>query len=116
VIEKNLGLHIGSEDIYLNLAGGISIKETALDLGITTAVVSSFKNRPITPGTIVVGEVSLNGEVRRVKKLKNRLQESAKLGYKRAVVPMIDNGFRLDLPMEIVSVKSIKEAMEAMEL
>ncbi len=116
VIEKNLGLHIGSEDIYLNLAGGISIKETALDLGITSAVVSSFKNRPLASRTIIVGEVSLNGEVRRVKKLKTRLNEAAKLGYERAVIPMVDDGYKLDLPMEIVSVRNIKEAMDVLEL
>lgn len=113
VIEKNLGLHIGSEDVYLNLAGGISIKETALDLGITAAVVSSFKNRPIIQGTIVVGEVSLNGEVRRIRKLKERLFEATKLGYKRAVIPMLDNRFQLDSPMEAISVRNIDEAMDA---
>lgn len=116
VIEKNLGLHIGGEDIYLNLAGGISIRETALDLGVTAAVVSSFKNRPIDSKAIVVGEVSLSGEVRRVKKLKGRLLESAKLGYKKAIVPMLDSGFQLNSPLEVKQVKNIGEAMGALEL
>jgi len=113
VIEKRLGLHIGGEDVYLNVAGGLTIRETATDLGVTAAVVSSFKNKPIPRDTVVVGEVSLSGEVRRVRKLKERLSEAAKLGYKHAIVPADE---KFSGALELVSVTEIEQAMEALGL
>lgn len=87
VIEKRLGIQIGNDDVYLNVAGGLALREPALDLGVLAAVVSSYKNRPIDRDTVVVGEVGLGGEVRPVRRLRERLTEAAKLGYRRAVVP-----------------------------
>jgi len=113
VIEKRLGLHIGSEDVYLNVAGGLSIKETAVDLGVTAAVVSSFKDKAIDHDTVIVGEVGLAGEVRRVRKLRERLVEAARLGYKRAIVPA---GDKLSLKLEVIPVTGIERAMEALGL
>ncbi len=115
VIEKRLDLHIGGEDVYLNVAGGLTIRETATDLGVTAAVVSSFKNKPIPRDTVVVGEVSLNGEVRRVRKLRERLSEAAKLGYKRAVVPAGEAAGPLpQSALDVVAITSIEQAMEAL--
>ncbi len=112
VIEKHLGAQISGEDIYVNVAGGLTLRETAIDLGVAAAVVSSFKERPIDGQTVVVGELGLSGEVRRVKKLRERLTEAAKLGYKRAVVPA---GEKFDMMgMEICAVRTIREAMEAL--
>ena len=126
VIEKRLGLHIGGEDVYLNVAGGLTIRETATDLGVTAAVVSSFKNRAIARDTVVVGEVSLSGEVRRVRKLKERLSEAAKLGYKRAVVPAGEAAGPAvgatyapqaqKSSLEVAAVAGIEQAMEALGL
>jgi DNA repair protein RadA/Sms len=87
VIEKHLGAQLSTEDIYVNVAGGLALRETALDLGIVAALVSSFKEKPIDSQTVVVGEVGLLGEVRRVRKLRERLSEAARLGYTRAVIP-----------------------------
>ncbi len=113
VIEKHLGAQISGEDIYVNVAGGLQLRETAIDLGVAAAVVSSFKERAIDGQTVVVGEVGLSGEVRRVRKLRERLAEAAKLGYGRAVVPA---GERFDPPLglEICAVHSVREAMEAL--
>lgn len=112
VIEKHLGAQISGEDIYVNVAGGLTLRETAVDLGIAAAIVSSFKEKPIDGQTVVVGELGLSGEVRRVKKLRERLAEAAKLGYGRAVVPA---GERFDkMEIEICAVHTIREAMEAL--
>lgn len=112
VIEKHLGAQIGGEDIYLNVAGGLIVRETAIDLGVAAAIVSSLKEKAIDGRTVIVGELGLSGEVRRVKKLRERLSEAAKLGYARAVVPA---GEKLDaMGIEICAVHRIGEAMEAL--
>jgi len=112
VIEKHLGAQIGGEDIYVNVAGGLMLRETAIDLGVAAAIVSSFKEKPIDGQTVVIGELGLSGEVRRVKKLRERLAEAAKLGYGRAVVPA---GEKLDLKeIELCPVHTIREAMETL--
>lgn len=90
VIEKRLGLGVGRDDVYLNVAGGLTLREPAVDLGVAAAIVSSYRDRAVDPETVVVGELGLSGEVRRVCKLKERLIEAAKLGYRRAVVPAAD--------------------------
>nr|BAL57537.1 DNA repair protein RadA [uncultured Acetothermia bacterium]BAL58992.1 DNA repair protein RadA [Candidatus Acetothermum autotrophicum] len=111
VIEKHLGAQISGEDIYVNVAGGLMVRETALDLGIAAAIMSSFKEKPIDSQTVVVGELGLSGEVRRVRKLRERLGEAAKLGYQRAVIPPE----KLDpMGIELCPVHTIREAMEAL--
>jgi DNA repair protein RadA/Sms len=115
VIEKRLDLHIGTDDVYLNVAGGLTLKETAADLGVVAAVVSSFKNRSVDHRAVVLGEVGLSGEVRRVKKLRERLLEAAKLGYYRAVVPAGEAFGQVGLS-DIAVVKDIQDAMEALGL
>lgn len=112
VIEKHLGAQISGEDIYVNVAGGLTLRETAVDLGVAAAVVSSFTEKPVDGQTVVVGELGLAGEVRRVRRLRERLTEAAKLGYGRAIIPA---GEKLDpLGLEICPVHTIREAMEAL--
>lgn len=89
VLEKRLGLQMGNCDAYVNVAGGIRIQEPAMDLGIVMAIISSFKNRIIDPGTIVVGEVGLSGEVRAVSMLSSRVQEAKKLGFTTCILPQV---------------------------
>lgn len=111
VIEKHLGAQISGEDIYVNVAGGLMLRETAIDLGIATAIVSSYKEKPVDSQTVVVGELGLAGEVRRVRKLRERLSEAAKLGYQRAVIPPE----KLDqIGMELCPVHTIREAVEVL--
>lgn len=114
VLEKHLGAQISGEDVYVNIAGGLTVRETAIDLGIAVALVSSFKGWPIGERAVVIGEVGLAGEVRRVKKLRERLTEAAKLGYERAIVPA---GEKLGSPgLEVCPVQDIREAMEILGL
>ncbi len=87
VLEKRLGLHLSGQDVYINVVGGIRIDETACDLGIVAAVISSLRERPIDPETLVCGEVGLGGEIRAVSAVDVRIREAAKLGLKRCVLP-----------------------------
>jgi len=114
VIEKRLGINIGNDDIYVNVAGGLNIRETACDLGTCLAVISSFKNRAIEADTVIVGEVGLSGEVRLVERLAPRLREAAQLGYKRAVIPAGGKG--LKNPLEILAVDNLAQAVERLAL
>ena len=117
VLEKVAGLHLAGTDIFLNAVGGLKLEEPAADLAIAAAVVSSLREKPITPGTIVFGEVGLSGEVRAVSHAESRLKEASKIGLKGAVIPT-GNGQRLNkgvFPvLRITAVKNVHEAIEAL--
>ncbi|MCX8028305.1 MAG: DNA repair protein RadA [Thermodesulfovibrionales bacterium] len=87
VIEKRLGLQVGVMDIFINVAGGIKLQEPAVDLGVVSAVISSFKDTPIDADAIFIGEVGLSGEVRAVSQCDVRLNEALKVGFKKAYIP-----------------------------
>ena len=114
VIEKHLGVHTRALDVYLAVAGGLEVTEPAADLGICAAVLSSLRDRPIPPDTVILGEVGLAGALRPVRKGPERLQEVAKLGFRRAVVSHQPLPRKLDL--EVVRAQTIREALEALEL
>lgn len=113
VLEKKLGFMLGQEDIFINVAGGIKVEEPGADLAVTVAIASSFKNRPVVEDAVIIGEVGLAGEVRAVSHLEKRVQEAAKLGLSRAIIPY-ENA--IDLPklskIKIQGVKNVKEAVE----
>ncbi|MGP0628352.1 DNA repair protein RadA [Nitrospina sp. 32_T5] len=114
IMEKRLGLNLAGEDIFVNLAGGIKVSEPAVDLGIAVAIASSFQNRPVDPGVVVVGEVGLTGEVRSVVQLEPRLLEAASLGFSRCVVPHSSRKSPggTSPSLEVVWVKTLAEALE----
>ncbi len=114
VVEKRLGMNVGNDDVYVNVAGGLSVRETACDLGTCLSVISSYKNKSIPTDTVVVGEVGLSGEIRLVSRLEARLREAAQLGYKRAIVPAGEKG--LKTPLEIQQVQHLGEAVERLGL
>src|SRR5215204_5412245 len=87
VLEKRAGLHLVADDVFVNIAGGMSIEEPAVDLGIVAAVASSLRNRPIPQGTAVFGEVGLGGEVRGVAQANLRIREAEQMGFTRIVLP-----------------------------
>ena len=89
VLEKRIGLPLSGYDAYINIAGGIRMNEPAVDLGIVMAIVSSYKNRPISDGTIVFGEVGLSGEVRAVSMPEQRAAEARKLGFETCIMPEV---------------------------
>ena len=87
VLEKHLGLPLSRFDCYLAVAGGLEVEEPAADLGVATAVVASYRDLTLPPGTVLVGELGLGGQLRPVGQLELRLQEAARLGFTRAVLP-----------------------------
>ena len=115
MLEKRVGLMMSGDDIFVNLVGGMSLDEPATDLGIVAAVVSSFRNIPINPHTIVFGELGLAGEVRATSQANFRLREAARLGFRRAVIPQNNlSGLESDDRVEIIGVRSIVEALDAL--
>ncbi len=87
VLEKHLGLPLSRFDCYLAVAGGLEVEEPAADLGVAAAVVASYRDLTLPSGTVLVGELGLGGQLRPVGQLELRLQEAARLGFSRAVVP-----------------------------
>ncbi|WP_022774994.1 DNA repair protein RadA [Butyrivibrio sp. AE2015] len=113
VLEKRIGLQMADYDAYINLAGGMKIAEPSLDLGICLAIISSFKNKPISDDTIAFGEVGLSGEVRSVNMAEARVQEAKKLGFKRCIVPKaLEKKLKSSCKgIEIIGVYSVSDAM-----
>ncbi len=87
VLEKRAGLQLGGCDAYVNLAGGVKVTEPAMDLGIVSAVISSYRNRPVTEGSFIFGEVGLTGEIRGVSHVDQRIREGIKMGFSRCILP-----------------------------
>lgn len=116
VMEKRLGMHVAGQDVYVNVVGGITIDEPAIDLGLVAAVTSSLREVPIDHRTVMMGEVGLGGEVRAVIQPELRIKEAVKLGFKRCLLPE-RNLAKLDnlgsLGVELVGVEEIGEALEA---
>ena len=112
VLEKRVGLPLSNYDAYINIAGGIRMNEPAIDLGIVMAIVSSYKNQSISPGTIVFGEVGLSGEVRAVSMPEQRVAEARKLGFKTCIMPQVSKDMLKKIEgIEVIGVKSVNQAM-----
>lgn len=112
VLEKRAGLHLANQDAYINIAGGIRINEPAIDLGIVMAIVSSYKNRPVDPKTIVFGEVGLSGEVRAVNMPEQRVAEAKKLGFQTCIIPEVSLDMVKGIKgIQVIGVKTIGEAI-----
>lgn len=113
VLEKRIGYRLSNYDAYVNIAGGIKINEPALDLGIVMAIVSSYKNYPVEEGTIIFGEVGLNGEVRAVSMPEQRVAEAKKLGFAKCIMPTVSvESVKNIKGIQIVGVKNLNEAMQ----
>jgi DNA repair protein RadA/Sms len=115
VMEKRAGLNLAGEDVFINVAGGMTIDEPAADLAVVAAVASSLRNRPLKQGTAVFGEIGLAGEVRGTSQGTLRVREAAQMGFSRCVVPEA-NASPDDVPAgcEVVPVKTIGEALETL--
>ena len=117
VLEKRAGIMLGSQDIYLNLVGGIRVNEPSIDLGMMMAVVSSFKNVAIPKDMVIIGEVGLTGEVRRINLIDKRLKEAEKLGFKSCIIPESNKkDLKETYKLDIIGVSNINEAMKRIGL
>jgi DNA repair protein RadA/Sms len=115
VLEKRAALNLMGEDVFVNIAGGMTVDEPAADLAILAAVASSVRNRPVAQGTAVFGEVGLAGEVRGTTQASLRVREAAQMGFTRCVLPP-GSCSPADLPggIELAEVKTVGEALDAL--
>jgi len=114
VLEKRAGVPLGSQDVFVNVAGGGRVTEPAVDLGIVVAAASSYMDRAVPGDVLVVGEVGLTGEVRAVAGLELRLREAAALGFRRAIVPRSNVLEPTKVSLDVHGVATIGDALAAL--
>jgi DNA repair protein RadA/Sms len=124
VLTRRLGLKLGEQDVFANVVGGLQVEEPAADLAVVMALTSSLWDQPLPADVALVGEVGLSGEVRSVGQLEPRLNEAARLGFGKVIVPRrlgggsraarsSSPGFTIPKNLEIIEVRSVREAVEA---
>lgn len=112
VLEKRVGFKLAQKDVFLNIAGGLRVNDTAIDLAVISAILSSNMDAAIEPGVCMAGEIGLSGEIRPVSRIMQRISEAQKLGFKRFLLPK-KNMQGLDvkhLEIELVPVRKVEEA------
>lgn len=109
-----MGMLLQAQDAYIKVAGGVKLDEPAIDLAVLTCIVSSFKDKAVLATDCFIGEVGLTGEVRRVSRVEQRVQEAARLGFKRAFIPASNlGGWEYPSGIEIIGVETINESIRA---
>jgi len=113
VLEKRLGFKFGTQDVFLNTAGGLKLSEPSSDLAIVAALISSYKDIPLNREIALVGEIGLTGEVRGISHIEKRLSEACRLGFKRILIPAV-NLKKLEIPAdtEIIGIRTVNQLME----
>jgi len=115
MLEKRLGMQVLGDDVFVNVAGGMTIDEPAADLGIVAAIASSFRNLPVDERTAVFGEVGLAGEVRATNQASVRVREAYAMGFKRCVMPHGNiTGLDYDDGIEVIGVRNVGDGLEAL--
>jgi len=112
-MEKKLGLNLAGHDIFMNVAGGVRVSEPAADLGIVAAISSSFLDKPIPDGALLLGEVGLTGEIRGISHIEQRVNEVQKMGFTRCVVPKSSlKRMNKTSGIELIGITRLAEVME----
>jgi DNA repair protein RadA/Sms len=116
VLEKRAGLNLIGDDVFVNIAGGMTVDEPASDLGVLAAIASSVRNRVIPPTTAMFGEVGLAGEVRGISQAPLRIREATQMGFRRCIMPEanIDPSDRGQGDCELVGVRTVGDALDAL--
>lgn len=114
VLHRHGGMQLGGQDVFANVVGGVRVAETAADLALLLAIVSSYRDRPIDAGLVSFGEVGLAGEIRPVPSGGERLIEAAKHGFTRAIVPLANVPRKPLVGMEVIGVATLAEALAAL--
>ena len=115
VLEKRMGLAMGTKDVFVNLVGGLRVDDPAADLSILCSIASSTMDKPIAENIVLLGEVGLAGEVRSINRLEHRLKEAATLGFKKAVVPIASvNDKAKKVKIELHPFKFVKDAFRVL--
>ncbi|MFD1850731.1 DNA repair protein RadA [Oceanobacillus bengalensis] len=113
VLEKRVGLMLQNQDAYLKVAGGVKLDEPAVDLAVAISIASSYRDRPTKPDDIFIGEVGLTGEIRRVSRIEQRIQEAAKLGFNRVICPKNNlDGWTAPKNIQVIGVSTVQEALD----
>jgi len=112
VLEKRVGLRVGTHDVFVNAVGGVRIDETAADLGIALSIASSLKNQVIDSKTVVIGEVGLGGEIRAVSQIDKRIHEAEKLGFETALVPSSNKVTTKSDQLKIIKIGKLNQAID----
>ena len=114
VLEKRMGLALETEDIFVNVTGGIKIEDPAADLAVCSVIASSFREQIVMPQAVVLGEVGLSGEIRSISQALTRINEAQKLGFKHCILPRnsVKNLKFKESGMEIIPVSTLKEALD----
>ncbi len=112
VLTKRAGVKLSNQDIIVNVTGGMKVNEPAVDLGIASAIASSFHDSKPLPGLVVMGEVGLNGELRAVPQMERRIAEAVRLGFKYCIMPRLSSPLSLgDADIQLIEVSSVAEAL-----
>src|SRR5436309_1223646 len=111
VLAKRAGIGLGQHDVYVNLVGGLRVREPAADLAVAVALASALRDKAADPRTVFVGELGLGGELRRVQRLIPRLKEAQRLGFARAVIPQASLGDLDGTALEVIGAPSLREAL-----
>jgi DNA repair protein RadA/Sms len=114
VLTRRVGIRLSEDDVFVNVIGGLRIDEPAADLSIAMTIASSVKDKPLPADMVLVGEVGLSGELRAVSQLGVRLNEAAKLGFRRALIPKSVRRSNDDMPegIEAIPIRSLDEALD----
>jgi len=115
VLEKRMGLEMGTKDVFVNLVGGLKVDDPALDLSIISSIASSTMDSPVNKGVVLCGEVGLAGEVRSINRIEHRLSEAQSLGFKMALVPsssISKSVQKLKLEIELKPISYVKDAFK----
>ena len=113
VLTRRLGLHLGEQDVFVNVIGGMRINEPAADLAVSVALTSSVRDISVRADTVLIGEVGLSGELRMVGQINTRLREAAKLGFRTAIVPrsIRKSGEPYPTGIQVIEARSLREAI-----
>jgi DNA repair protein RadA/Sms len=116
VLGRRAGMNLASHDVYASIVGGLAVEEPAIDLPLALALASALRDRPVIAGTVLCGEIGLTGELRPISNLSRRLREATRLGFTRAIVPLLKGRSESDeagLTIEIVRVATLRDAIAA---
>ncbi|PSJ39238.1 DNA repair protein RadA [Zobellella taiwanensis] len=114
VLHRHGGMQMADQDVFVNVVGGVRVEDTSADLALLLALVSSFRDKALPKELVVFGEVGLSGEIRPVPSGQERLMEAAKHGFTRAIVPWANRPKQAPEGMEVIAVKKLEEALEAL--
>jgi DNA repair protein RadA/Sms len=112
VLEKRIGINLSKHDVYVNVIGGIEIDEPAADLGIALAIATCYRDVVVEQNCVIIGEISLSGEIRNVTNLEKRIYEAQKLGFKKVIVPKLNKKLE-NFDIEIIQVPRLMDAISA---